>query len=343
MSAELPAPQSRSWLRTLADAARLRALPFAGLAFGVMIVAFGLWELAFDRLATARLPGDPDTVIPDARVAVTHIACVAYLMAAIVHGLRAGDESISRVAPLLEDGPEVRSALDPSSERGILIVAGLAGAGVWLAATVMSPGTVRIDPRAWTAEVAWHRILGLTLGVLAVRLSVLLVLQSLRLSRLAAHIRELDLLDLSSLSVFTRRGLNNALLILGFAATFSLFLLNPGYRVLAGSAWLLVAGVAALGLLLPLFGAHERIQEAKQTELSWARAQLREARNVLAAGSRSPSRLDELVVWERRIEEIREWPLDTHALSRFGLYLMIPLGSWSAGALVERLIDQILG
>ena len=35
--------------------------------------------------------------------------------------------------------------------------------------------------------------------------------------------------------------------------------------------------------------------------------------------------------------------LDTTALSRFGLYLLIPLGSWSAAALVERFIDRALG
>ena len=40
---------------------------------------------------------------------------------------------------------------------------------------------------------------------------------------------------------------------------------------------------------------------------------------------------------------MREWPFDASTLARFGLYLLIPLGSWAGGALVERLINAILG
>ena len=60
-------------------------------------------------------------------------------------------------------------------------------------------------------------------------------------------------------------------------------------------------------------------------------------------GSSSPTRVDELLAWEARIDAVREWPLDTTAVARFALYLLIPLGSWSAAALVERWIDHLLG
>ncbi len=48
------------------------------------------------------------------------------------------------------------------------------------------------------------------------------------------------------------------------------------------------------------------------------------------------------MAWESRIEGVREWPFDTGTFARFGLYLLIPLASWSGGALVERLIDGLL-
>ena len=55
-----------------------------------------------------------------------------------------------------------------------------------------------------------------------------------------------------------------------------------------------------------------------------------------------PSRIEELLSWEARIEAVREWPIDARALRRLGLYLLIPLLSWSGGALVERGIENLL-
>ena len=59
-------------------------------------------------------------------------------------------------------------------------------------------------------------------------------------------------------------------------------------------------------------------------------------------GGSQPSRIDELLSWEARVEAVREWPIDARALRRFGLYLLIPLLSWSGGALMERGIDALL-
>jgi hypothetical protein len=50
-----------------------------------------------------------------------------------------------------------------------------------------------------------------------------------------------------------------------------------------------------------------------------------------------------LLAYEARIEAVREWPIDTATLRRFGLFLLIPMASWIGGALVERLVDAALG
>ena len=42
------------------------------------------------------------------------------------------------------------------------------------------------------------------------------------------------------------------------------------------------------------------------------------------------------------VESVREWPLGAPALLRFALYLLIPVGSWAGGAMVERAIDVLL-
>ena len=40
---------------------------------------------------------------------------------------------------------------------------------------------------------------------------------------------------------------------------------------------------------------------------------------------------------------MREWPFDASALLRFGLYTAVGVGSWLGAALVERLLDTVLG
>ena len=56
------------------------------------------------------------------------------------------------------------------------------------------------------------------------------------------------------------------------------------------------------------------------------------------AGAKLPG----LMVMEKRIESVREWPFDAPTLTRFFLYVAIPLGSWIGGALVERLLGAAL-
>jgi hypothetical protein len=50
----------------------------------------------------------------------------------------------------------------------------------------------------------------------------------------------------------------------------------------------------------------------------------------------------EITAYQNVIENIRNWPFDSSTLLKFTLYLLIPLGSWLGGALVERGLDFIL-
>ncbi len=331
--------------RRLADALGFGAVGFGLAVFGAGVALFAVWELALGRIAVARLPGDPETVLSDGRVAINHILCTAYLVAAFVHALRAGDRTLARLRPALADGPETEAALDASGDGRTVRLFGAMGLAASFVVASVSPGDVSYDPRSWTAEVTWHRVLSFALGFLSFRLSALLLLQSLRLSRLAARVREIDLLDLASLAPFTAQGLTNALLILGFAATYALFLVEIAYLRILTLLLVFTGAVAAAGLLLPLQGVRRRIQQAKRVELAWCRERIRAVRRALEGASRAEpgaGRLDELVAWEARVEAVREWPLDASAIGRFALYLLIPLASWSGAALVERGIDELL-
>jgi len=42
------------------------------------------------------------------------------------------------------------------------------------------------------------------------------------------------------------------------------------------------------------------------------------------------------------VRGVRDWPISTSSYVRFALYLLIPLASWAAAAVVERLVDALL-
>jgi hypothetical protein len=110
---------------------------------------------------------------------------------------------------------------------------------------------------------------------------------------------------------------------------------------------LLLVGVAVAALLLPVFGVHSRIQEAKGAELVRVRALIRsraqEASEPARAGPLSDAPLSDLIAYEQRIESASTWPFDVPTLFRFGLYVALGVGSWVGGAVVERLLGTLLG
>jgi len=71
----------------------------------------------------------------------------------------------------------------------------------------------------------------------------------------------------------------------------------------------------------------------------------REPRQAIAAADRDlgpdPLRyLGDLLRRRDTIENAREWPLDTTALSRIAIYFIIPPIAWVGAAFVEQLVTQ---
>ena len=95
---------------------------------------------------------------------------------------------------------------------------------------------------------------------------------------LAERLGPLDVFDLRPLGPFTAQGLRHALLIVGFVAIFALFLFEWGYVALVATVAVGTTVFAAIGLILPVRGAHRRIREAKESELAACRDALRRAR-----------------------------------------------------------------
>jgi hypothetical protein len=109
----------------------------------------------------------------------------------------------------------------------------------------------------------------------------------------------------------------------------------------------IVGAVGALTLVLPVRGAHRAIQAAKDAELRSVRAAIARARDAALGGgaeaAEHATRLGGLLALEARIADVDEWPFSVGTFVRFVLFLALPLGSWTGGALVEWVISRIMG
>lgn len=165
---------------------------------------------------------------------------------------------------------------------------------------------------------------------------------ALALSRSVRDHARVELLDPHEFAPLGRCGARLALWWLLMVGITLVFLFSPAasHRMVV-DVLLVTLGfgaAAAVALLIPTWGAHRALARAKAEELARARAQLRAARE-----SGDEARVPGLVAWEQRIASVSEWPIDAGSAGLTGLYVMIPLASWVAGALVERVVNALLG
>jgi hypothetical protein len=97
--------------------------------------------------------------------------------------------------------------------------------------------------------------------------------------------------------------------------------------------------------LLPVWPLHKRLQHAKRAELALINQQLERVRLQRPAVLHDVEQLDtvnRLLLYRREILQVSEWPFDLLALTRLGLYLILPPLTWVAAALIENLVDKLL-
>ena len=151
----------------------------------------------------------------------------------------------------------------------------------------------------------------------------------------------IDLLDIGSLAPFARRGQRSALIWVLLSSIFSLFWLgnSPGQQNLLFLVFVL--SMATFAFVGPLVMLRQSIQAEKRAELERLREQIRDARSQTDAAVESP-RLANLIGYYQLIDSAREWPVDAANLLKFIGYLLLGLGSWLGGALVERILDTAI-
>jgi hypothetical protein len=185
----------------------------------------------------------------------------------------------------------------------------------------------------------------LLFAVVAIQ-ALVTVRQSQVFYRVGRHHLEVDLLDLAALSPFSAVGLANATYWFIGSALASFLVASNANIWIVGLVITATVGVGVVGLILPSRGLHLFIRERKRGELTRIREAIANEREDLFSAAAGPAsgalRMPSLLAYEARIESVREWPFDTPTLSRFALFLLIPLVSWIGGALVERVVDAAL-
>jgi hypothetical protein len=323
---------------------RAPAPPVAvGIAFSCALIAlYACTALVFgEPLAGDRVPGG----LSEALLGFATAALVAGYALAAGYTINAGNgRALEELRPHLHGPAALREPLTLARSR-------LYGAAGVLAGLLF---ILAIDDEAWAvltgARVTSDGLFSIVLVPLPFWLlsrAAYFTLGGLSsIARLVGESLDFDLLDPTALAPLGRMALRGAVLWIGAAALGSLSIVLTGGSAPEWIAVLFLLAVAAASFLLPVRGVHRRIRERKASELVRTRAELRRDRETVASraagADEAAARLPGLLAWEARIEAVREWPFDTPTLMRFALYLLIPLGSWLGGALVERSIDVML-
>jgi len=321
---------------------------------GTLLVILLVNETVQGRWAEMMTGGEFDAlaivssgVLRDMRIAVVHCLVIGYLPAAFLYVLRDGRRTILVLQQALNCTREECETLAASvrlSPRWLLVI-GLFALLLSLTTPYLVPPAPEApwNPSNWSPEVAWHRILGPATMVWGWWLGYAIVTVSLRMSRIAKRLSQLNLFDLSPLAPFTQQGLTNALLLIGLLSIWSLILIETGFGQIMWTVSGVILVTTILALLAPVQGVHKRIRQSKQEEIDWLDDEISKLRSSLQPSDSSPQsgRLADLVAYRGLVESVAEWPFTSSTYVRLALYTLLPISTWGVGLLAEELVSQM--
>jgi hypothetical protein len=323
----------------------LRRLPLEPVWSALALAGLGVASVLCYEYATGRLQavlrGDLESV--GTRALATLIVLIAYLPAAQLYLARWTGRHAAEL------GPRMRAPVFPTwyAERPSR-AAGFVGVVTFVVLFLVVPDNTSAGysvGRFVYLDVAITWVAVPILGWLMFRFAHAMVVDAARFSRLAAQIVEIELLDLRPLAPFVQQGLRSSLLMVILISISANLIANPGPTQLSAAMANTAAsvGAALAALVLPVYGVHGRIREAKRGQLERLRVAIVATQAALLDGKDEGAlRLPALIALEGRLSAVREWPFDAPSLLRFVFYLALGVGSWIGAAGVERLLDRVL-
>lgn len=322
---------------------RVAAVAFAA-TLGVLLAAFAgsAWLLA----GSAALWTDAGPVRL-ARFCGFLSLVTAYLVGAVVLMRRGTSRDFAALRGVTDSTAEGWHAWEQrfASRRGGVLAAGI-GAGVGLGVHLLGAALSEREPPTWSGLLWWAALLSMLLFANLARLARWSILEIRALRGIGRRVR-VSLLDRSALAPFVRAGLRSSIAWIAGSSLATTLTLDVSEPWLVLSVLVGTMAIAIAALVLPSAGLNERLRAEKQRELGWVLGEIARARKALGgtdpASRDDASRLPALLAWESRVEAASTWPFGAPTLMRFSLLLLVPIGSWLGGALVERAIEALLG
>jgi hypothetical protein len=282
----------------------------------------------------------------DLRIAVVHCLIAGYLPAAFLYVIQSGRRTIFVLQKVLDCTTQECQSLAQSIRlsTGWLLIIGILAFLLALTGPYIVPPIPQApwNPSNWSAEVAWHRVLGPITMIMAWWLGYAIISVSVRMSRIAKRLSRINLFNLAPLAPFTQQGLSNALLLIGSLSIWSLMLVETGFGkmmfVLGGTTLV----VSVLAMLAPVQGVHRRIVHSKQAEIKWLDDEISMLRTELTRpdASGQGGRMADLVAYRGLVDGVAEWPFTSSTFVRLALYTLLPIITWGIGIIAEAIISQ---
>lgn len=332
----------------LAEATRLPLLFVWILATLVVLVLCTAWHNATGVWRGIAVDGEPFWRT-SWRLEIVFAVILGYLFACGGWIVRSVRRDVDALAPVLAMAPSELAAERAGVGHFSRLTLFVAGAGGVAAGIVVHQLVNALLPAGHSAldDRPWRFLRDVAVWTLAVRLVVVVIGTSQRVSRLSERAARIDLLDLRGLAPLARVGLRSALAFALAASLIAAMASDELTLPVTLVTMAIVGAVGALTVLLPVRGVHRAIRAAKDAELLAVRAAIARTRDAALAGdagaAERATRLGGLLAFEARIASVAEWPFDVGTFVRFALFLALPFGSWIAGALVERLVSRVLG
>ena len=325
----------------------------AGISFGA--ISYLVWSL-LERVAVQLGAGSSQPTRDGVFVLLLSVQ-IGYFVSVVPLLHRASQRCIDKLRPLLTDSdPALRELVGRFSAAPPLVYPLAVVIGIILAVTLQEAQFSRFSAWFGQPDAALGELFTVLLswttwsvGLSAVAVVIGDVAAMHRLGR--KHVA-IDLLRVEKLAAFSRYGLHLAGAVIGLmvllSVCFVLITSLVGSTISERSAYvgiLMVFSYMCLSVAVftfPQLGIRERIRAEKARVSEQLTSLLPQSHETFELAQSDPQRLAALLTTRADIQAVSEWPTGQLTRLRLVLYLLVPLLSWSAAALVEELISHLL-
>ena len=276
---------------------------------------------------------------------------MAYMIPIFAYIVRRSEEAFDRLEPALDGSEEERAVWRATLSGGTMRWHAVVTTAALIAGSVHMGIMEELYAAELPANFSLRDALVTHFGTLMVWVVMTTVISTLMrnaamFSRLGRENLRVALFRNDEMSPLADVAVISTLSMIGAQVVLAILLLDPvaDWRTIAPGVIATAVNIVPL-MVLPVWSVHVRLRRCKEQELARLRISL-DALAVPAGDELSDATYmddrNRLLLYRREVMQASEWPFDLGALTRFGLYLVIPPLTWVGAALIENLVDSVL-